>query len=103
MNVARIASLRAGLPVEISGDDHQSLLLLRSPSHRASRPNAFTAGQADVIVAGGAESMSLVPMGGNKVSPNPWLMDNYPDALSRHGPHRGKSGQEVRHHPRASR
>jgi acetyl-CoA acyltransferase len=37
-------------------------------------------GQAHVIVAGGTESMSLIPMGGNKVSPNPWLMDHYPDA-----------------------
>src|SRR5262249_25758739 len=35
---------------------------------------------AQVIVAGGTESMSLVPMGGNKISPNPWLVDNYPDA-----------------------
>src|SRR5438045_7227817 len=34
----------------------------------------------DVIVAGGTESMSMVPMGGNKISPNPWLVDNYPDA-----------------------
>jgi acetyl-CoA acyltransferase len=33
-----------------------------------------------VIVAGGTESMSMVPMGGNKISPNPWLVDNYPDA-----------------------
>jgi acetyl-CoA acyltransferase len=38
------------------------------------------AGHAEVIVAGGVESMSLVPMGGNKISPNPWLMDHYPDA-----------------------
>ena len=37
-------------------------------------------GQGDVAIAGGTESMSLVPMGGNKVSPNPWLMDNYPDS-----------------------
>jgi len=37
-------------------------------------------GAAQVIVAGGTESMSLVPMGGNKISPNPWLVDNYPDA-----------------------
>jgi acetyl-CoA acyltransferase len=36
-------------------------------------------GHADVIVAGGTESMSMVPMGGNKISPNPWLMDHYPD------------------------
>jgi acetyl-CoA acyltransferase len=38
------------------------------------------AGSAQVIVAGGTESMSMVPMGGNKISPNPWLVDNYPDA-----------------------
>ena len=38
------------------------------------------AGSAEVIVAGGTESMSLVPMGGNKISPNPWLVDHYPDA-----------------------
>jgi acetyl-CoA acyltransferase len=37
-------------------------------------------GSAEVIVAGGTESMSLVPMGGNKISPNPWLVDHYPDA-----------------------
>jgi len=37
-------------------------------------------GSAEVIVAGGTESMSMVPMGGNKISPNPWLVDHYPDA-----------------------
>jgi acetyl-CoA acyltransferase len=37
-------------------------------------------GGAEVIVAGGTESMSMVPMGGHKISPNPWLMDHYPDA-----------------------
>ena len=37
-------------------------------------------GSAQIIVAGGTESMSLVPMGGNKISPNPWLVDHYPDA-----------------------
>ena len=37
-------------------------------------------GHAEVILAGGTESMSMIPMGGNKVSPNPWLMDHYPDA-----------------------
>ncbi len=37
-------------------------------------------GNAEVVIAGGAESMSMVPMGGNKTSPNPWLMDHYPDA-----------------------
>jgi acetyl-CoA acyltransferase len=37
------------------------------------------AGQGEVAVAGGTESMSMLPMGGNKVSPNPWLVENYPD------------------------
>ena len=37
-------------------------------------------GGADVIVAGGTESMSMVPMGGNKISANPWLIDHYPDS-----------------------
>src|SRR2546426_6522607 len=37
-------------------------------------------GKAYVLVAGGTESMSMVPMGGNKISPNPWLMDHYPDS-----------------------
>src|SRR5207248_10169157 len=37
------------------------------------------AGACDVVVAGGTESMSMIPMGGNKISPNPWLVDHYPD------------------------
>ena len=37
-------------------------------------------GHAEVIVAGGTESMRLIPMGGHKISPNPWLMDHYPDS-----------------------
>src|SRR6266550_5897032 len=40
----------------------------------------IAAGGAEVIVAGGTESMSLVPMGGHKISPNPWLVENYPDS-----------------------
>src|SRR5215467_6564733 len=38
------------------------------------------AGAAHAIVAGGTESMSMIPMGGNKISPNPWLVNHYPDA-----------------------
>ena len=38
------------------------------------------AGAAEVMVAGGTESMSMIPMGGNKISPNPWLVEHYPDA-----------------------
>ena len=79
MNVARIASLRAGLPVEISAMTINRFCSsgLQAIALAAER---IMSGQAHVIVAGGTESMSLIPMGGNKVSPNPWLMDNYPDA-----------------------
>ncbi len=79
MNVARIAWLRAGLPVETSAMTINRFCSsgLQSIAIGAER---IMAGHADVVVAGGTESMSLVPMGGNKVSPNPWLMDNYPDA-----------------------
>jgi len=42
----------------------------------------IVAGYGDVILAGGTESMTMIPMGGNKVSPNPWLMDTNPDAYS---------------------
>jgi len=79
MNVARIASLRAGLPVEISAMTINRFCSsgLQAIALAAER---IRSGAAEVIVAGGTESMSLVPMGGNKISPNPWLMDNYPDA-----------------------
>ena len=79
MNVARIAALRAGLPVETSAMTINRFCSsgLQAVALGAER---IRAGAAQVIVAGGTESMSLVPMGGNKISPNPWLVDHYPDA-----------------------
>ncbi len=79
MNMARIASLRAGLPVECSAITINRFCSsgLQAIAMAAER---VMLGSAEVVVAGGAESMSMVPMGGNKTSPNPWLMDNYPDA-----------------------
>ena len=79
MNVARIASLRAGLPVETSAMTINRFCSsgLQAIALAAER---ILAGQGDVAVAGGTESMSMVPMGGNKISPNPSLMDSYPDA-----------------------
>jgi acetyl-CoA acyltransferase len=79
MNVARIASLRAGLPVEIAGMTINRFCAsgLQAIALAAEK---ILSGGADVVVAGGTESMSMIPMGGNKISPNPWLMDNYPDA-----------------------
>ncbi len=79
MNVARIASLRAGLPVETSAMTINRFCSsgLQAIALAAER---IRGGSAEIIIAGGMESMSLVPMGGNKISPNPWLVDHYPDA-----------------------
>jgi acetyl-CoA acyltransferase len=79
MNLARIASLRAGLPVGVSAMTINRFCSsgLQAIAIAAER---IMSGQGDVAVAGGAESMSMVPMGGHKIAPNPWLMENYPDA-----------------------
>src|SRR5438445_13107187 len=79
MNVARISSLRAGLPVEISAMTINRFCSsgLQAIAIAADR---IRGGGADVIVAGGTESMTMIPMGGHKVSCNPWLVSNYPDA-----------------------
>ncbi|HKS97694.1 MAG TPA: acetyl-CoA C-acyltransferase [Terriglobia bacterium] len=78
-NVARIASLRAGLPVTSSAMTinrfcSSGLQAIALASER------IMAGFADVIVAGGTETMSMIPMGGFHFSPNPYLMDHYPDS-----------------------
>ena len=79
MNVARIAALRAGLPVETSAMTVNRFCSsgLQAIALAADR---IRSGAAQVVVAGGTESMSLVPMGGHKISPNPWLVDHFPDA-----------------------
>src|SRR5271163_3990724 len=78
MNVARIASLRAGLPVEVS-----AVTINRFCSSGlqaiAMAAESIMSGRAEVVV-GGTESMSMIPMGGNKISPNPWLVDHFPGA-----------------------
>ena len=78
-NVARIASLRAGLPVEVSAFTINRFCSsgLQAIALAAER---IMSGGAETIVAGGTESMTMIPMGGNKPSPNPWLVDHYPDA-----------------------
>jgi acetyl-CoA acyltransferase len=78
MNVARIASLRAGIPVEASAVTINRFCSsgLQSIAYAAER---IMCGFGTVCVAGGTESMSMVPMGGNKIAPNPTLVDNYPD------------------------
>jgi len=77
MNVARVIALRAGLPVEsaamtINRYCASGLQAIALASER------IRAGGASVILAGGAESMSMVPMGGNKIAVNPWLIENHP-------------------------
>jgi acetyl-CoA acyltransferase len=77
--VARIASLRAGLPVEVSAVTINRFCSsgLQAIAMAAER---IMSGGAEVMVAGGTESMSMIPMGGNKISPNPWLVDHHPGA-----------------------
>src|SRR6476620_11300620 len=79
MNVARIASLRAGLPVEVSAMTINRFCSsgLQAIALAAER---IAAGGAEVVVAGGTESMSMIPMGGHKILPNPWLVEHYPDS-----------------------
>src|SRR5436305_1374801 len=74
-----MGSLRAGLPVEVSAVTINRFCAsgLQAIAMAAER---IMSGGAEVILAGGTESMSMIPMGGNKISPNPWLVENYPDA-----------------------
>jgi acetyl-CoA acyltransferase len=78
LNVARIASLRAGVPVSASAVTVNRFCSsgLQAIAYAAER---VMCGFASAVVAGGTESMSLVPMGGHKVAPNPWLVDHYAD------------------------
>ena len=95
LNVARIASLRAGLPVSASAVTVNRFCAsgLQAIADAAAR---VTLGQARAVIAGGTESMSLVPMGGHKVSPNPTLVDSYPDVYL-------STGLVAENHARASR
>jgi acetyl-CoA acyltransferase len=78
LNVARIAAMRAGLPASAS-----AMTINRFCSSGlqaiALAADAIHAGRAQVVLAGGTESMSMVPREGNKFSANPWLVDHYPD------------------------
>jgi acetyl-CoA acyltransferase len=78
LNVARIASLRAGIPVGASAVTINRFCSsgLQAIAYAAER---VMCGFSTAIVAGGTESMSMVPMGGNKFAPNPTLADLYPD------------------------
>ena len=78
LNVARIASLRAGIPHTAAAVTVNRFCAsgLEAIANAADR---IRSGGAEVVLAGGTESMSLVPMGGHKVAPNPGLVASYPD------------------------
>jgi acetyl-CoA acyltransferase len=78
MNMARQAALRAGLPDIVPGVTINRFCSsgLQAIAMAADR---IRAGGAEIIVAGGSESMSLIPRGGNKLAPNPWFVDHRPE------------------------
>ena len=78
MNMARIAALRAGLPDIVPGVTINRFCSsgLQSIAMAADRVRA---GSARIIIAGGSESMSMLPMAGNKFAPNPWFVDHHPE------------------------
>jgi acetyl-CoA acyltransferase len=79
-NIARWAILRAGLPVEIPGAT-VNRLCSSGLEAIAIADQRIRAGADRVVIAGGVESMSMLPMGGLKPSPNPWMAEHYPAAL----------------------
>ena len=94
LNVARIASLRAGVPITASAVTVNRFCSsgLQAIAFGAER---IMLGHSQLVVGGGTESMSMVPMGGNKVSPNPTLVENYPDVYL-------STGLVAENHARAS-
>jgi acetyl-CoA acyltransferase len=79
-NMARFAALRAGFPVGVPGVT-VNRLCASGLEAIAQADMRIRTGTDRVVVAGGAESMSMIPMGGSKPSPNPWLAENYPASL----------------------
>jgi acetyl-CoA acyltransferase len=81
MNVARVAAMRAGFPVHVPGQT-VNRFCASGVQAIASAAERIASGGADVVVAGGVESMSLVPMGGNKYSANPYLAGSWPETYA---------------------
>lgn len=84
MNMARVATLRAGLPVSVPAETVNRFCSsgLQSIAHAA---QTIMTGQADVMIAGGSESMTMVPMIGNKFAPNPTFAAEYPEMFTSMG------------------
>lgn len=81
MNMARIAALKAGIPYQVPA---QTVNRFCSSGLQtiASAADRIMAGFADCIIAGGAESMTMIPMGGNKFTPNPSLIASWPETYA---------------------
>ena len=79
-NIGRFAALRAQLPVDVPGAT-VNRLCASGLEAIAQGDMRIRAGHMRVVIAGGAESMSMIPMGGSKPSPNPWLAEHYPASL----------------------
>lgn len=79
MNLGRILALRAELPISVCGYTVNRFCSSGLNAIALAAGQIMT-GQADILLAGGVESMSAVPMGGNKIAPNPWLLENLPAA-----------------------
>lgn len=79
MNVARVIAQRAGLPDEVPGQT-VNRFCASGLQTIANAANAIMTGQQEIVVAGGVESMTMVPMAGNILAPNPYLMENYPES-----------------------
>jgi acetyl-CoA acyltransferase len=97
-NIARMAALRAQLPVEVPGVT-VNRLCASGLEAIVQADLRIRAGGDRVVVAGGAESMSLLPSGGLKPSPNPWLVEHYPAALMT----MGLTAERVARHYKVSR
>ncbi|MGB9640528.1 MAG: acetyl-CoA C-acyltransferase [Anaerolineales bacterium] len=84
MNIARLVGLRAGLPPSVPAETINRFCSsgLQSIAHAAF---AIMAGQLEIAIAGGVESMSMVPMTGFKFSPMPYLVEHYPEAFTSMG------------------
>lgn len=84
MNIAKVVAAKAGLPDTVSG---QTVNRFCSSGLQtiATAANAIMANQAKVMIAGGIESMSTIPMGGNQITPEPQLMGERPDELTTMG------------------
>ena len=102
MNMARVAALRAGLPDSVPGVTINRFCSsgLQAIAMAADR---IRSGGAHIIIAGGAESMSMIPMAGNKFAPNPWMVDHLPQIYMNMGLTAEQVQREVRRQPRRCR